>query len=153
MLPTQLFTPPSSTVMKKTIGTTNTQQLAEFASSMVFLMWHARKITKTLVSERSYSPSLVGNDLAYLMWQSRKPMTKAHHYSPLGDNSSFSYTASPAFKKFCFQVKYPTKGEKNESLTTNFYFFLGSYSYTITRISSLSFIEIYRHFIAVQSIY
>lgn len=101
MLPTQLFTPPSTTV--KTIGTTNTQQLAEFASSMVYLMWHARKITKTLASDRSYSPSLVGNDLAYLMWQSRKPMTKAQHYSPLGDNS-FSYTASPAFKKFCFQV-------------------------------------------------
>ncbi|KAI9485255.1 MAG: cyclin-domain-containing protein [Benjaminiella poitrasii] len=37
------------------------------------------------------------------MWQARKPIAKAQPYSPLGDNS-FSYSASPAFKKFCFQV-------------------------------------------------
>lgn len=101
MLPTQLFVTPTTTTMT---SSGSHQDLADFASSMVYLMWHARKTTKALVSERSYSPSLVGNDLAYLMWQSRKPMTKAQHYSPLGGDQSFSYTASPAFKKFCYQV-------------------------------------------------
>ncbi|KAL9560035.1 hypothetical protein MBANPS3_000150 [Mucor bainieri] len=102
MLPTQLFVTPTTATMTNSSG--SHQDLADFASSMVYLMWHARKTTKALVSERSYSPSLVGNDLAYLMWQSRKPMTKAQHYSPLGGDHSFSYTASPAFKKFCYQV-------------------------------------------------
>jgi hypothetical protein len=98
MLPTQLFTPPTTPLTSS--PSQSVSQLAEFASSMVYLMWHARKTTQVL-SERSYSPSLVGNDLAHLMWQARrKPMNK---YSPLGDHS-FSYTASPAFKKFCYQV-------------------------------------------------
>lgn len=68
-------------------------QLAEFASSMVYLMWHARKTT-----HNSNHPSPVGSELAYLMWQSRKPVTKTHR------DQSLLYTASPAFKKFCFQV-------------------------------------------------
>lgn len=81
-----------------------TSQLAEFASSMVYLMWHARKATKQL---QQSSP--IGNsDFAFLMWQSRKP-SSGGSYSPLGDlysNNSAIYSASPAFKKFCFQVSF-----------------------------------------------
>ncbi|KAI7904428.1 cyclin-domain-containing protein [Cokeromyces recurvatus] len=89
----------SSTLISS--GCQNIGQLADFASSMVYLMWHSRKTIKALTLERS----VIGNDLAYLIWQSRKPtMMKPQHYSPLGDDNSFSYSASPAFKKFCFQV-------------------------------------------------
>ncbi|KAI8049445.1 cyclin-domain-containing protein [Gilbertella persicaria] len=86
-------------------GVQSTSQLAEFASSMVYLMWHARKTTKTSYTPPPPPPSLVGNDLAFLMWQARKPIMTKAPYSPLGgDYHSFSYTASPAFKKFCYQV-------------------------------------------------
>lgn len=118
MLPTQLFVTPTSAMT----SSRSHQDLADFASSMVYLMWHARKTTKALVSERSYSPSLVGNDLAYLMWQSRKPMTKAQHYSPLGGDHSFSYTASPAFKKFCYQVVILDLPFYQDGLLTFFFF-------------------------------
>ncbi|KAI9337086.1 hypothetical protein BD770DRAFT_401374 [Pilaira anomala] len=72
---------------------------------MVYLMWHARK---AMASERSFA----NTEMAYLLWQSRKPSSRANHYSPLGGGSggsgggdhSLSYTASPAFKKFCYQV-------------------------------------------------
>ncbi|KAI8363852.1 cyclin-domain-containing protein [Choanephora cucurbitarum] len=100
MLPTQLFTPPTPPMANPSFGAQSVSQLAEFASSMVYLMWHARKKAYT-----HPPPSLVGHDLAFLMWQARKPiMTKAPSYSPLGDPISHAYTASPAFKKFCYQV-------------------------------------------------
>jgi hypothetical protein len=109
MLPThqqQLFTPPTYTKSGSCSPTIAASQdiseLAEFASSMVYLMWHSRKTTKALQSNTCWSTNAFGNDLAYLMWQSRKPTFK---YSPLGGSDQSSlYSASPAFKKFCFQV-------------------------------------------------
>ncbi|KAG2237654.1 hypothetical protein BDF21DRAFT_378191 [Thamnidium elegans] len=94
MLPTQLFTSPNEPTFST--GSYGISQLSEFASSMVYLMWHARK---AMATDRSFA----NNEMAYLMWQSRKPMSRANNYSPLGDHS-LSYTASPAFKKFCYQV-------------------------------------------------
>lgn len=100
MLP-PLYTPPAPHQLS--MNTQATSQLAEFASSMVYLMWHARKAAAKL-SERNSSFSPLGhNELAYLMWQARKPASSKSAYSPLNDHS-LSYTASPAFKKFCFQV-------------------------------------------------
>lgn len=95
MLPTQLFTSPNEPTFST--GSYGISQLSEFASSMVYLMWHARK---AMATDRSFANS----EMAYLMWQSRKPMSRVNNYSPLGDHS-LSYTASPAFKKFCYQVK------------------------------------------------
>lgn len=104
-----LFTPPTTPVSHH--EGFNTSELSEFACNMVYLMWHARKPTNSLVSDKSWSPSLMNtnNELAHLMWQSRKPMNKQQHYSPLYGSDSYqvnytSTTASPAFKKFCFQV-------------------------------------------------
>jgi hypothetical protein len=76
----------------------STSQLSEFVATMVYVIWHARKTAKL----PDYQSVRNNTDLAYLMWQARKPVTKAA-YSPL-EHSLSSYTASPAFKKFCFQV-------------------------------------------------
>ncbi|KAI8992674.1 hypothetical protein BDB01DRAFT_779257 [Pilobolus umbonatus] len=91
----QLLTPPCTPINLDEVQCPT--QLAEFASSMVYLMWHARKATNNHIQQQP-----IGNELAYLMWQARKP-SKIQNYTPFGDQS-FLHTASPAFKKFCYQV-------------------------------------------------
>lgn len=111
---TQLFTPPT-TPISSTRGNQSPAELAEFAASMVYFMWHARKFTTAAAAtnkEWSPSPSFINHDLAYLMWQSRKPSHSHHLDHPYSTttttttttNNNNNNTASPAFKKFCFQV-------------------------------------------------
>lgn len=76
-----LFTPPTTQYSMSSTGNT-VNELSDFASNMVYLMWHARK---PIVSDKSWSPSLLQNNNN--VWQTTN-----------------SYYASPAFKKFCFQV-------------------------------------------------
>lgn len=75
MIPTQAFSPTIASSYRKT-GTQSILQLAEFASSMVYLMWHGRKATKT-----SYGGS------GFSLWQSGK-----------------SSCPTLAFKNFCYYV-------------------------------------------------
>ncbi|RCH90719.1 hypothetical protein CU098_006993 [Rhizopus stolonifer] len=80
-------------------------QLADFAASMTYLMWHSRRscLNVTTGVEKSYSNSIYGSDMAYLMQQVNKSATRAY---PL---HAMTYTASSAFKRFCYQVLLATQ--------------------------------------------
>lgn len=81
MIPTQLFTPTASFTFTTTTGSQGISQLAEFASSMVYLMWHGRKASKP--SERTW-----GGVKDFSLWQSEK-----------------STCPTLAFKTFCYHVR------------------------------------------------
>lgn len=90
--------------MHPTLSTSSSEltmtQLADFAASITYLMWHARRpstTTKMSTHEQSFANPM-GNDMAYLMWQAKKPMTNMRH------DHTIMFTASPAFKKFCYQI-------------------------------------------------
>ncbi|KAG1324174.1 hypothetical protein G6F62_009247 [Rhizopus arrhizus] len=92
----------SSQLFSTSKSTLTVTQLADFAASMTYLMWHARKPSTSVTTnvERSFSNSAYGNDMSYLMWQAKKPSTRV---SPM-DDYTMTFTASLAFKKFCYQV-------------------------------------------------
>jgi hypothetical protein len=78
----------------------NIPQLAEFASSMVFLMWHARRPSVLALYNSSNTTSPVGTPPSNASPTGAGATASGQHRQ----NISIGSSASPAFKKFCLQV-------------------------------------------------
>lgn len=79
----------------------NIPQLAEFASSMVFLMWHARRPSVlALYNSPTSTTSPVGTPPSNASPTGAGASASSQHRQTISIGSS----ASPAFKKFCLQV-------------------------------------------------
>lgn len=80
----------------------NIPQLAEFASSMVFLMWHARRPSVlALYNSPTSTTSPVGTPPSNASPTGAGASASSQHRQTISIGSS----ASPAFKKFCLQVR------------------------------------------------
>jgi hypothetical protein len=79
----------------------NIPQLAEFASSMVFLMWHARRPSVlALYNSPTSTTSPVGTPPSNASPTGAGATASGQHRQAI----SIGNSASPAFKKFCLQV-------------------------------------------------
>lgn len=76
----------------------NIPQLADFASAMVFAMWHARKPSLAVLYNSSPPPTSPVNS------SSGSPTTPTPTPVQHRQSVSMATSASPAFKKFCLQV-------------------------------------------------
>ncbi|RUS12457.1 hypothetical protein BC937DRAFT_87844 [Endogone sp. FLAS-F59071] len=76
----------------------NIPQLADFASAMVFAMWHARKPSLAVLYNSSPPPTSPVNST------SGSPTTPTPTPVQHRQSASMATSASPAFKKFCLQV-------------------------------------------------
>ncbi|KAI8970321.1 cyclin-domain-containing protein [Mycotypha africana] len=107
-----LFTPPSTPSTIKRLNDSDTSQLADFAAMMVYLMWHTRKMIRSAdTPHSSASSSPVYGNTSWMWQKTKKPSstTSPHshvHPGPFLHPSAYYYynNASPAFKKFCYQV-------------------------------------------------
>jgi hypothetical protein len=78
----------------------NIPQLAEFASSMVFLMWHARRPSVLALYNSSNTTSPVGTPPSNASPTGAGATASGQHRQ----NISIGSSASPAFKKFCLNL-------------------------------------------------
>jgi hypothetical protein len=93
--------PDPSSITDHGLQSVNINQLAEFASSMVFLMWHARRpsVLALYNSSNSATTSPVGTPPSNTSPTGAGATASGQHRQNIIGNS-----ASPAFKKFCLQV-------------------------------------------------
>jgi hypothetical protein len=70
-------------------------QLADFASTMVYLMWHARRPSVMALHDHS----------KFTMQQQSGSSTEDHHLGHSRETANIANRTSTAFKKFCKQVK------------------------------------------------
>ncbi|EIE92509.1 hypothetical protein G6F46_011798 [Rhizopus delemar] len=67
-------------------------QLADFAASMTYTMWHTRRPSTKVTNDIKKS------SMTYLMWQAKKPVKRMFY-----DHTTI-FVVTSTFKKFCYQI-------------------------------------------------